>query len=222
MTKPLKATIKIIASCIKTNGKILEVGSRCEAGQKKLANLRGLFNESEFIGVDMRPGPGVDQVMKGENLKFKDKSFDLVLCLELLEHANKPWLVTKELQRVIKNTGIIIASSQQNFPIHAHPSDYFRYTPFGISSLFESLKSKCVLSISPAFDKEAHLNPKHVILIGSKDKNDKTITQIKKAIIKNKNLINVHKPYRHRLRDSLKIIRRGLQEANYHEEVVFW
>ena len=222
MTKPLKATIQIIASCIKEGGKVLEVGSRCEAGQAKLADLRRVFNEANFTGVDMRKGPGVDKVMKGENLKFPSNSFDLVLCLELLEHADKPWLVTAELERVLKKNGLVIASSQQNFPIHAHPSDYFRFTPFGLSSLFNKLKSKLVVTISPPFDDEVKLNPKHVILIGSKSKNEKLINKIKKAIKENKQKINVHKPYRHRLRDGLKIIKRGLQEAVYQEEIVFW
>ena len=181
-----------------------------------------MFPDSNYLGTDMRTGPGVDQVADAEKLPFTNGSLDLVLCLETLEHAKKPWLVAAEIERVVSNSGVIIVSSQQNFPLHKHPSDYFRYTPFGISSFFDNFKSKLVFTISPPFDDEVKLNPQHVIMVATKTKSDKLMTTLKREIVKNKNLVSVHKPYRHRLFDMLKFFRRGLAEIQFRQEIEFF
>jgi SAM-dependent methyltransferase len=222
MTKPLRELIGIIANTVSVPKKVVEVGSRQAVNQEDIADLRGFFKGASFIGVDMEAGPGVDQVQKGESLPFADSSLELVLCLETFEHCDKPWEVAKEIERVVSKKGIVVVSSQQNFPIHMHPSDYFRYTPFGLKSLFPTLKSKLVVTISPPFDSEVSLNPQHVILIGTKESNPQLLTKIKKEITKNKSKISVHKPYRHRLFDAWKFFLRGLNEFKFRQEVEFF
>lgn len=202
--------------------RVLEIGSRQEKNQKDLANLRPLFAMADYIGVDMRSGRGVDKVADAERLPFADKSFDLVLCLEVLEHAKKPWLVAKEIERVVSDKGWVVVSSQQNFPLHKHPSDYFRYTPYGLTSLFDKSKSRLLFSISPPFDNEVKLNPQAVILIGSKEDANISMVEIKKRLINHKNEISVHKPYRHRFFDLIKFLRRGLAEIKFRQEIEFF
>ncbi|MBI3282668.1 class I SAM-dependent methyltransferase [Candidatus Curtissbacteria bacterium] len=221
MTKPLRKAVEII--CLNLNSKkVLEIGSRQAENQKNLANLRSLFPTANYLGTDMIDGPGVDRVVDAEKLPFGKGSFDLVLCLETFEHTRKPWLIAAEIERVVSDNGVIIISSQQNFPLHKHPSDYFRYTPYGLSSFFDNFKSRLVFSISPPFDDEVKLNPEHVILVGSKMKNMKLLATIKRKLTKNKNIISVHKPYRHRLFDLVKFFRRGLAEIQYRQEIEFF
>lgn len=221
MTKPLRKAIEIISQDLEPK-KVLEIGSRQEKNQSELADLRSLFPLSVYLGTDMRRGPGVDQVVDAEKLPFANCSFDLVLCLETLEHAKKPWLVTAEIERVISNSGVIIISSQQNFPLHKHPSDYFRYTPFGISSFFDNFKSKLVFTISPPFGDEVKLNPQHVIMVATKVKNDKLMATLKRELLRNKDVISVHKPYRHRLFDMIGFFKRGLAEIQFRQEIEFF
>jgi SAM-dependent methyltransferase len=221
MTKPLRAVIAIVAENLKLKGRVLEIGSRQEKNQRAMANLRPVFKGSEYLGVDMRSGPGVDKVINGNKLPFKDESFDVVICLETLEHADKPWLVAEEIQRVLKKSGVALVSSQQNFPIHMHPLDYFRYTPYGMAVLFGKLKQKLVIAVSPPFDDEVKLNPQAVVLVGWKEKNKK-VEELKKAILENKNKISVHKPYRHRIQDAWKIFKRACNELVFKQEVEFF
>lgn len=222
MTKPLRELIKIISNTVSAPRKVIEVGSRQAVNQEDIADLRDLFAQSVYVGVDMEDGPGVDVVQKGEALPFGDSSVEMILCLETFEHCDKPWEVAKEIERVISKDGVVVVSSQQNFPIHMHPSDYFRYTPYGLKSLFPKLSSQLVVTISPPFDDEVSLNPQHVILIGTKNKNSKLLNKIKKEIAKNKQNISVHKPYRHRLFDAIKFFRRGLSEFKFRQEVEFF
>jgi len=221
MTKPLRATVEVIVNFLPKSGKVLEIGSRQEKNQKNVANLRRLFPQGEYLGVDMRSGPGVDRVVNAEKLPFKDNSIDVVLCLETLEHAEKPWLISEEIERVTKNSGVMIVSSQQNFPIHMHPSDYFRFTPYGLKSLFKKLKSSLLIGISPAFDNEARLNPQTVIMVGWKRKNDLG-RKIKKELLKKEDQISGHKPYRHRVQDGWKWIKKGIWEANFKQKIEFF
>ena len=187
-----------------------------------MADLRPLFRTSRFVGVDMAEGAGVDIVQAGENLPFGEKSQDLVLCLETFEHCNTPWKVAEEIKRVVKKQGLVIVSSQQNFPIHLHPSDYFRFTPMGIKSFFADFGSQLVITVSPPFDNEVKLNPQHVIFVGSKTKNIKLFNKIKSNLRKNIEKISVHKPYRHRLQDAFKFFRRGLSEIFFRQEIEFF
>lgn len=222
MTTYLRQAVEIIIKNLHTPKKILEIGSRHETNQKQIADLRSLFNKkSQYIGVDMRKGTGVDKVVNGEKLPFKNNSFDLVLCLETLEHAERPWIIAKEIERVITKNGTIIVSSHQNMYIHKHPSDYFRFTPYGLSSLFKKTAEKLVFSISAPFNNEAKLNPHAVILLGWKTKT-KLKQKLRQALKNNQDKISVHKPYRHRLRDGIKILRRGLNEIAFKQVIEFF
>lgn len=222
MTKPLRKIVELLAGEMSGTGRVLEIGSRQEKGQKDLANLREIFSAKEYVGIDMRPGRGVDRVVNAEKLPFKKESFDLVLCLETFEHAEKPWLLAKEIERVVKKSGTIIVSSQQNFPIHKHPSDYFRFTPYGLSCLFENLKDWLLIGMSPDCHQEARLNPQTVVLMGWKRKNDSLKRKIKRQMKKNESLISGHKPYRHRIKDGWKWIKRGLWEIKFKQKIEFF
>ncbi|EKD52546.1 MAG: type 11 methyltransferase [uncultured bacterium] len=222
MTKPLRAAIEIICGDIVNPRQILEIGSRQAVNQNDLANVRELFPSGKFIGLDMQEGPGVDIVASANKLPFPNNSFDLVLCLETLEHADKPWMVSAEIERVLKPTGVTIVSSQQNFPIHKHPSDYFRYTPYGLNLLFQKLKGKLTVAISPPFDDEVKLNPQHIILVGMKKYDEKLLRRIKKSLKNNIATISVHKPYIHRFQDFFKFIKRAVAEFHFRQEIEFF
>ncbi len=222
MTKQLRAAVEVIISCLDKPKRILEVGSRQAVNQNDLADLRNLLTDSKYIGLDMQEGPGVDIVASAEKIPFADKTFDLIFCLETLEHAERPWLVCAEIERVLKPNGIAIVSSQQNFPIHKHPSDYFRYTPFGMRALFPKLTQKLVFAISPPFDDEVKLNPQHVVLIGSKTNNDKLFSKIKRTLRKNIGKISVHKPYSHRLQEIIRLLKRAVNEISFRQEIEFF
>ena len=221
MTKQLRKAIEILCQNLKPMT-VLEIGSRQAKNQRRMADLRSLFPAAKYLGTDMIDGPGVDQVADAEKLPFADGSFDLVLCLETFEHAKRPWLVAAEIERVVSDKGIIIVSSQQNFPLHKHPADYFRYTPYGLASFFEGFKSKLIFTISPPFDDEMKLNPQHVVLFAARRQDKKLIAAVKQDLIKNKSTISVHKPYRHRLFDLIKFFKRGLAEIQYRQVIEFF
>ena len=88
-------------------GSVLDVG--CDA-----APLRHLVSrQDEYVGVDMRPDADIvlnldhDTRPDGTILPFADRSFDTVLCTDVLEHVDRCHRVFDELCRVSRDRVIV-------------------------------------------------------------------------------------------------------------------
>jgi SAM-dependent methyltransferase len=113
---------------------IVEFGSlQVEPGQPN--DLRRLFAGRDFVGTDMRSGPGVDRVEDLRGLTFGDGEVGTVLCLDTLEHCADPAGACRELHRVVADGGLCVVSSVMFFPVHGYPADYWRFTPEGLRLL---------------------------------------------------------------------------------------
>ena len=116
-------------------GNVLEVGSLDVNG-----NVKDLFGDFEsYIGSDMRAGANVDVVVNGHELvsKFDKDSFDLVICLDTLEHDDKFWLTVEQMKEVLRPGGfLIICVPSIRHPRHNHPSDYYRFFESSFSEVF--------------------------------------------------------------------------------------
>lgn len=84
----------------------LEVGSRDING-----SVRPLIHTSQYVGLDIAPGPGVDVIADGARLPFPEQTFDLVLMLEVLEHTPAWFALVKEAQRVLRSPGRLVVTT---------------------------------------------------------------------------------------------------------------
>jgi methyltransferase family protein len=114
---------------------VLELGSFDVNG-----SVRPLFADRakfpSYLGIDARPGPGVDLVMDASKLVLNDR-FNIVVTTEMLEHAVF-WLVLSEAWRVLIPGGwIIITTRGIGYPRHDYPSDYYRFTKEGLDKALE-------------------------------------------------------------------------------------
>jgi SAM-dependent methyltransferase len=69
-----------------------------------------------------------------------------VISLETLEHVADPIRAVQEMYRVLRPGGVLAISSLMFFPIHAHPWDYWRFTPEGFELLLQPFESKLVVA----------------------------------------------------------------------------
>lgn len=120
-------------------GKILNAG----CGTRPLI----LPNAKEVVNMDLQPFENVDVVGDLESIPFPDNTFDGIINVAVLEHVRRPWAVIKEFSRVIKSGGKLLCVVPFFQPIHYIPSDYFRFTPDGITSLLEDGGFQVVESI---------------------------------------------------------------------------
>src|SRR5215472_4863106 len=81
---------------------VLEVGSYDVNG-----SVRSLFR-GKYLGIDQVGGPGVDMVLNAEKLTGFKWRFGVVVCTEVLEHCERPWLVVEQMARVLDVDGYLI------------------------------------------------------------------------------------------------------------------
>jgi SAM-dependent methyltransferase len=101
------------------------------------------------VGVDANH-PTADLHASVESLPVEDASFDLVLCTQVLEHANDPDQVVRELRRVVKPGGRVLASTHGVQVYHPDPVDLRRWTHEGLRRLFEENGDWSSLDVVPS------------------------------------------------------------------------
>lgn len=118
---------------------VYEFGSLQVPGQEGRADLRPFFPGRPYVGCDLRKGRGVDRILNVEDTGLPDASAGTVLCVDTFEHVKRPWDAAREMVRILKPDGLLIVATCFNFPIHNHPSDYWRFTPAALRLLFVEL-----------------------------------------------------------------------------------
>lgn len=114
---------------------VLEVGSQDVNG-----TVRPLF-AGPYLGVDIAPARGVDQIADAQDLScFPDSSFEVVISTEMLEHCPRPWVAVAEIARVASRTVILTARGYDErgcWEVHGYPHDFYRYSAGAMTVLAE-------------------------------------------------------------------------------------
>ena len=105
---------------------------------------------SEYVGVDVVENPAAELIGPVEALPVEDASFDVVLCTQVLEHCDDPAQAVRELRRVTRPGGRVLASTHGVQVYHPSPVDYWRWTHEGLRRLFEQNASWSALTVDPA------------------------------------------------------------------------
>lgn len=121
-----------------TDGKVVLDAGAGEARHKKL------FGRARYIGLDSGYGDdswdysNLDVRGDLESIPLCDASVDCILCMVVLEHTRNPQQVLLEFARVLKPGGELIMVVPFLWEQHQIPHDYFRFTRYGVRSLFEA------------------------------------------------------------------------------------
>jgi SAM-dependent methyltransferase len=124
--------------------RVLDVG----CGLKPYQPLFAPF-AAEYVGVDPVDNPHADLKGAVEDLPVEDGSFDLVLCVQVLEHASDPATGVRELRRVTAPGGRVLASTHGVMTYHPAPTDYWRWTHAGLAKLFTDNATWGALRVTP-------------------------------------------------------------------------
>lgn len=99
-----------------------------------------------YVGTDAQPGPGVDVVCPAEKLPgtLGEDSADVVVCTEMLEHAEDWRGAVAGMVRVLAPGGLLLLTTRgPGFPFHPHPSDFWRFTVADMDAVAEA----CALEV---------------------------------------------------------------------------
>lgn len=102
-----------------------------------------LFAHTRYVKVDRGIGDhtwdysNVDVLADVCSLPFRDGVFDAVINIQVLEHIKEPRTCVEEMARTLKPGGQLILTTVQCWEIHQHPNDFFRFTRYGLTYLFD-------------------------------------------------------------------------------------
>ena len=75
----------------------------------------------------------------------REKRYDLVICSEVFEHVERPWIAAGNLLNLCKDSGTILFTVPCNLEWHPgrpHYGDYWRFMPDSVGILFPGLTVK--------------------------------------------------------------------------------
>jgi SAM-dependent methyltransferase len=126
--------VKREAKNIKKEESIIDVG----AGELRYKNY---FSHCKYVSQDLCVGNNdwdfneIDIKSSIYNIPVEDKSFNYVLCTQVLEHLDNPDLAFKEFYRILKDDGKIFLTAPLGQSEHQTPYDFFRFTKYGLEIL---------------------------------------------------------------------------------------
>jgi len=120
--------------------RVLDVG----AGDRP---YRELFPTA--VAFDVPGNPYADLHGSLDAIPVEDASFDVALCLQVLEHVPDPAAAVRELRRVLRPGGIVLLSTHGIYPFHPNPDDLWRWTHQGLERLFLTNAEWTSVSVRP-------------------------------------------------------------------------
>jgi SAM-dependent methyltransferase len=113
--------------------RVLELGARGTHVDPRLHGYR------EYVGLDVHPGPNVDVVGDAHRLsELVDAPFDAVYSISTFEHLAMPWKVVLEINRVLRDGGLVFTATHHSWPPHELPWDYWRYSRGAFQAIFNA------------------------------------------------------------------------------------
>jgi len=122
-------------------GNVLDLGAGTAKYKKIICQTA-----KKYTTFDILPNENIDVVGDILNTQLPKNSFDTIICTQVFEHIQQPWLAVKEIQRLLKPNGKCILTAPFLEAYHADPHDYFRYTQQGLESLFKNENFKIIES----------------------------------------------------------------------------
>lgn len=100
---------------------------------------------SDFIGIDLEAGEGVDEVVDVTNSKSQfwkryQNYFETVFCLELWTYVKQPFVAANLISSVTRENGMLFLSESTTRKKSRMPIDLWRFTLEGLQTLFDGFE----------------------------------------------------------------------------------
>jgi len=122
---------------------VINLGAEPDAKDKEGKRYRDYFPEADFKTLDQRPHDD-PRYVQGDLMEPMTHlgSFDLVICMSVLEHVDRPWIAAPNITDIVAPGGHLFISMPWFYPVHegADFGDHWRARPSGVKILFEGLE----------------------------------------------------------------------------------
>lgn len=96
---------------------------------------------SIYVGIDLNKTKFVDVICCAQYLPFKDHTFEIVICTQVLEHVEAPNIVIENIFNKLKKEGFLFLSTHGIWMVHPHPFDFWRWTDLGLKKLLTNFST---------------------------------------------------------------------------------
>ena len=95
------------------------------------------IERANYTMADIRPGPDVDVIADLHALPDEwTGRYDAFWAGAVFEHLERPWIAAKEVARVLMPGGLCYVATHQTWPLHGHPSDFWRFSAEALALIF--------------------------------------------------------------------------------------
>jgi SAM-dependent methyltransferase len=117
-------------------GRVLSIGSMDDRDGEG-GTYRGYFRHCEsYTTSEVTPYPGCDLVIDVRAMpEIADAAYDCIFCSGVLEHVDDFEAAMRELTRILRPRGILLLGLPFRQAIHLPPTDYWRFTEYGVRVL---------------------------------------------------------------------------------------
>jgi SAM-dependent methyltransferase len=123
------------AALVPQGALLLDAGAGRSPYKELFAHAR--YESADFEQVDKKYAPST-YVCDLTSIPVEDERFDCIVFNQVLEHVPEPKAVLLELNRVLKNGGMMLCTTPLLYEEHEIPYDFYRYTQFAHRYLFKA------------------------------------------------------------------------------------
>ncbi len=132
---------KAAAVLAKHHALVPEASTICVIGCGFTKNVYSqLFPTALVILTDITLQGSSNVACDGTCLPFRDRTVDVFIIEEVLEHVIDPHAVVQEMDRCLRPGGLVFSSIPFAQPLHGIPFDFQRFTPLGHRLLFRDFE----------------------------------------------------------------------------------
>ena len=120
--------------------KVLEIGSGKQVKGEEAYSAVHIFDDvAEFRQTDLNPEFG-HEALDITTMEL-DGEYDLILCLNVLEHVYDYDVAVANLHRALTPGGRLVVAVPFAFPLHDEPHDYYRFTKHALQRMLSDFAS---------------------------------------------------------------------------------
>ena len=119
-------------------GRVLSIGAADDSDGAGRHYRDYFISAASYTTSEHIPYPGCDLVIDVRHMpQVPDASFDCVFCSGVLEHVDDYDAGMREVTRILKPGGVLLLGLPFRQKLHLAPTDYWRFTEFGIRILLQ-------------------------------------------------------------------------------------
>jgi len=128
----------LAAQAATVEGRVLSIGSMDDRDGEGRHYRDYFAGATSYTTSEHIPYPGCEIVIDVRGMpQIADASFDCVFCSGVLEHVDDYEAGMREIARIIRPGGSLLLGLPFRQALHLKPTDYWRFTEFGIRVLLE-------------------------------------------------------------------------------------